>query len=99
MNPNRARKKIVAYAITSFIAFCTAALGLALGYSALVDRHFLDHGDREALAICLDNPHMDCDPRQWRVLLVLGIVLLVLGTAFFLRLSGRLRRLLRSASR
>jgi hypothetical protein len=96
MNPNRARKKIVAYALTSFVAFCTAALGVALGYSALADRQFLYHGDRAALDVCLTHPHMDCDPRQWRALLIAGSVLLVLGLAFLVRLGSRLRRVLRS---
>jgi len=95
MNPHRARKKIVAYAITSFLAFCTAALGLALGYSGLADRQFLLHGDREALDVCFNNPRMDCDPRQWRVLLIAGSVLLVIGLVLLLRLGTKLRRLLR----
>ena len=99
MNPHRARKKIVAYAITAFLAFCTAALGLALGYSALVDRHFLLHGDPEALGICLNNPHMDCDPRRWLVLLIVGSVLLMLGFTLLLRLGNKLWRLIRSGSK
>jgi len=99
MNPYRARKKIVAYTITSFLAFCTAALGCALGYSGLADRHFLLHGDQEALGICLNNPLMDCDPRRWLVLLIVGAVLLVLGFALLLYLGNKLRRLIRSGSR
>ena len=99
MNPHRARKKIVAYAITSFVALCTAALGVVIGYSALVDRHFLLHGDPQALDICLHNPQMDCDPRRWWMLLAVGAVLAVLGLAFLLRLGRKLRRLVRSGSR
>jgi hypothetical protein len=99
MNPHRARKKIVAYAITSFVALCTAALGTVIGYSALTDRHFLLHGDAQALDICINNPRMDCDPRQWWVLLVVGSVLAVLGLGFLLRLGRKLRRLVRSGSR
>lgn len=95
MNPYRARKKIVAYAITSFLALCTTALGLALGYSGLADRHFLGHGDREALDICLGNAQMDCDPRQWRVPLIAGVALFVVGFVLLLRLGTKLRRLLR----
>jgi hypothetical protein len=90
---------IVAYAMMSFFAFCTAALGVALGYSALTDRHFLYHGDREALAICLNSPHMDCDPTRWRVSLVVGTVLLSVGFAFGVRLGRRLWRVVRSDSR
>ena len=96
MNPHRARKKIVAYAITSFVALCTAALGVALGYSALADRHFLHHGDAQALNSCLNNPQMDCDPRRWWVLLVVGSVLAVLGLAFLLRHGKKLWRLVRA---
>lgn len=99
MNPYRARKKIVAYAITSFVALCAAALGAVLGYAALADRHFLLHGDAQALDICLHNPQMDCDPRRWWVLMIAGAVLAVLGLAFLLRLGRKLRRLLRSGSR
>jgi len=99
MNPHRARKKIVAYAITSFVALCTAALGVALGYSALADRQFLLHGDAQALDICLKNPQMDCDPRRWWVLGIVGAVLVVLGLAFLLRHGRKLRRLLRAGSR
>jgi hypothetical protein len=95
MNPYRARKKMVAYAILSFLASCTAALGLALGYSGLADRRFLLHAGREALDICLNNPDMDCDPRRWRVLLIAGGVLSVLGLVLLLRLGAKLRRLLR----
>jgi hypothetical protein len=98
MNPHRARKQIVAYAITSFLAFCTAGLGLALGYSGLSDRNFLLHGEREALNLCFNNSQMDCDPRQWRVPLIVGTVLVVLGLAFLLRLGTKLRRLLRAAT-
>jgi hypothetical protein len=96
MNPHRARKKIVAYAITSFMALCTAALGLALGYSALADRKFLLHGDRAALDACLNQPAMDCDPRQWQVLLGMGAVLLVVGSVFLARLGRRLWRVVRA---
>jgi len=99
MNPHRARQKIVAYAITSFLAFCTAALGLALGYSALADRNFLLHGDREALHICLNNPGMDCDPRRWLVLLIVGAVLLMFGIVLLLRHGSKLWRLIHSGSR
>jgi hypothetical protein len=99
MNPYRARKKIVAYAITSFLAFCAAALGLALGYSGLSDRHFLLQGERTALDICLNNLQMDCDPRQWRVPLIAGTVLLVLGLAFLVRLGTKLRRVIRSGTK
>ena len=95
MNPHRARKKIVAYAITSFLAFCTAALGMALAYSGLADRYFLGHGDREALDVCLNNPQLDCDPRPWRVLLIVGSVLSAIGLVLLLRLGNKLRRLLR----
>ena len=98
MNPQRARKQIVAYAITSFLAFCTAVLGFALGYSALTDRHFLLYGDRAALDICLNNPTMDCDPRPWKVLLIVGAVLLTLGFVLLLYLGNKLRRLMRAAS-
>ncbi len=95
MNPYRARKKIVAYAILSFLASCTAALGLALGYSGLADRRFLLHGGREALDLCLSNPDMECDPRRWRVLVIAGSALLVIGLVLLLRLGAKLRRLLR----
>jgi len=99
MNPHRARKKIVAYAIISFVALCTAALGVVLGYSALTDRHFLLHGDPQALHLCLNNPLMDCDPRRWPVLLGVGAVLALLGLAFVLRIGRKLWRLVRSGSR
>ena len=99
MNPYRARKKIVAYTITAFLALCIAVLGVVFGYAALVDRQFLLHGEREALDICLKNPTMDCDPRGWRVLFIAGTVLLVLGLAFLLRLGRRLWRLVRSGSK
>jgi hypothetical protein len=99
MNPQRARKQIVAYAITSFLALCTAVLGLALGYSALTDRHFLLYGDRAALDICLNNPTLDCDPRSWKVLLIVGSVLLTLGFVLLLYLGNKLRRLMRAGSR
>lgn len=99
MNPHRARKKIVAYAITSFVALCTAALGVVLGYAALSDRDFLLHGDPQALHICLNNPAMDCDPRRWTVLLGMGAVLAVLGLLFVQRLGRKLWRLVRAGSR
>jgi hypothetical protein len=99
MNPHRARKKIVAYAITSFVALCTAALGVVIGHSALADRQFLLHGDSQALNLCFNNALMDCDPRRWPVLLVVGVVLAVLGLAFLLRLGRKLWRLVGSGSR
>ena len=99
MNPYRARKKIVAYAITFFLAFCATAFGLALGYSALADRHFLLYGEQAALDLCLNHPQMDCDPRHWRVPLIAGAVLLVFGLAFLVRLGTSLRRLLRSGTK
>ncbi len=95
MNPYRARKKIVAYAILSLLAFGTAALGAALGYSGLAQRRFLLHAGREDLALCLNNPDLDCDPRRWWVLVIAGSVLLVIGLVLLLRLGARLRRLLR----
>jgi hypothetical protein len=99
MNPHRARKKIVAYAILSLVALCTAALGVIVGYAALADRHFLLHGDPQALDICLKNPLMDCDPRRWPVLLGVGAGLAVLGLVFLLRLGRKLWRLVRAGSR
>jgi len=95
MNPLRARKKIVAYTITSFISLCAAALGLALAISALGDRHFLLHGDAKALEVCFNQPAMDCDPRQWQVLLGVGAVLFVAGAVFLARLGRKLWRLVR----
>jgi hypothetical protein len=99
MNPLRARKKIVAYAITSFVALCTAALGAVIGYAALADRQFLRHGDAQSLDSCLHNPQMDCDPRRWWVLAIVGAVLVVLGMTFLLRHGRKLLRLFRSGSR
>jgi hypothetical protein len=99
LNSYRARKKIVAYAITSFLALCTVALGLVLGYSGLSDRHFLFHGEREALDICLNNPLMDCDPRRWPVLLSVGAAFALVGLVLLLRLGNKLRRLLQAGSR
>jgi TRAP-type C4-dicarboxylate transport system permease small subunit len=95
MSSYQTRKKIVAYEITSFLAFGLAALGAALGYSGLADRNFLEHGDREALAICLKDLTMHCDPRRWWVTAIVGAVFLVLGLVFLVRLVTKLRRLLR----
>jgi hypothetical protein len=99
MNPHRARKQIVAYAITSFVALCTVALGAVIGYSALADRQFLLHGDAQALDLCLHNAQLDCDPRRWWVLAVVGALLVVLGLIFLLRHGRKLRRLVRADSR
>jgi hypothetical protein len=85
--------------LLSFLALCIAALGVGFILSGVADRRFLLHGGREALDACLKNPHLDCDPRKWRVFLSVGAVLLGLGLLFFLRLGRKLRRLLRSASR
>jgi hypothetical protein len=42
---------------------------------------------------------MDCDPRRWWVLAIVGAVLVVLGMTFLLRHGRKLLRLVRSGSR
>jgi len=66
------------------VAMMAGLVGVVLTDVSLHDRHFMETASPEDLAVCVDDPPMDCDPRGWQRGLLVGIGLL-LGATVALR--------------
>ena len=96
--PQRKQTKVVTVAILALFAAGIVAAGVGLAYSAWGERALLLGEDKVALAKCLNEPALDCDPRGWAVHLGEGGALSLVGLAAFVWLVRRARRLLRARS-